>query len=292
MRDRMAWRVKMCSSDHIGPSTLGPNLTHDRKIRGLPCFTAKQGSVRKRPTGEKSGARPSLINRDRPSYLNGSASLPLPPKLPCCWLASFSMLPEIALLLFFVLPLASCGSAPAPVEGPMSQEEDATEFVLVRCGATRYPDLCFASLSFYAADIHRSPVRLARFASNVTLVHLLSLCSHVSALRNAGAGREAAALRDCTDTLGDAADQVERTTSELGLLQDPLERSEVAWRVSNAQTWMSAALTNEDTCSDGFQDVGGGDASAIEADVRRRVEKVKQYTSNALALVNSLVDRR
>ncbi|RRT66544.1 hypothetical protein B296_00015981 [Ensete ventricosum] len=288
MRDRMAWRVKMCNSDHIGPSTLGPNLTHDRKIRGLLASLRSKAASDSDPLEKRVGP----INRDRPSYLNGSASLPLPPRLPCCWLASFIMLPEIALLLFFVLPLASCGSAPAPVEGPMSQEEDATEFVLVRCGATRYPDLCFASLSLYAADIHRSPVRLARFASNVTLVHLLSLCSHVSALRNAGAGREAAALRDCTDTLGDAADQVERTTSELGLLQDPLERSEVAWRVSNAQTWMSAALTNEDTCSDGFQDVGGGGASAIEADVRRRVEKVKQYTSNALALVNSLVDRR
>ncbi|CAL9080620.1 unnamed protein product [Musa textilis] len=202
------------------------------------------------------------------------------------------MLPKIALLLFFVLPLVACTSAPAPAAAPMSQEEDATQFIRARCGATRYPDLCFTSLSLYAADVHRSPVRLACLASNVTLAHLLSLCSHVSALRKAGAGREAAALRDCADTLGDAADQVGRTTAELVRLQDPLERSEVAWRVSNAQTWMSAALTNEDTCSDGFQDVGGGGASAIEADVRRRAEKVKQYTSNALALVNSLVDRR
>lgn len=60
------------------------------------------------------------------------------------------------------------------------------------------------------------------------------------------------------------------------------------FQMSNVQTWMSAALTNEETCTDGFEDVGDGD---VKTDVRERVVKVKQVTSNALALVNSYASK-
>lgn len=203
------------------------------------------------------------------------------------------MLPNSLFLLFFFLflPLVACTSVPPPDLAPMSPDENATEFIHACCVHTRYPDLCFTSLSSYSSAVRRSPVQLARLATNVTLARLCALRAHVSALRRAGAGapgRETAALRDCAEQLGDAADQVGRTAAELRGLE-ALVGMEVAWRVSNAQTWMSAALTNEDTCSDGFREMGGGTGS-IRTDVCRRVGRVKQYTSNALALVNSLVN--
>ncbi|WOL14198.1 hypothetical protein Cni_G22978 [Canna indica] len=206
-----------------------------------------------------------------------------------------NMLPNTLFLVLF-LPLAACAPFPAaPVPSPKAVDpgDNATEFVRAHCGCTRYPDLCFASLSAYADAVRRNPVLLARVASNVTLARLRALRAHVSALRRAGAaatGREAAALRDCADALGDAADQVGRTTAELRGLE-ALAGMEVAWRVSNALTWMSAALTNEDTCSDGFGEVpsaGAADAD-LKSDMCRRVRRVKQYTSNALALVSGLV---
>lgn len=57
----------------------------------------------------------------------------------------------------------------------------------------------------------------------------------------------------------------------------------VKFQMSNVQTWMSAAETNEDTCADGFDGVADG---PLKTDVCDRVMKVKQVTSNALALVN------
>lgn len=36
------------------------------------------------------------------------------------------------------------------------------------------------------------------------------------------------------------------------------EEELIRFQLSNVQTWMSAALTNEDTCSDGFDDVEDG----------------------------------
>ncbi|KAJ4829360.1 hypothetical protein Tsubulata_024241 [Turnera subulata] len=54
--------------------------------------------------------------------------------------------------------------------------------------------------------------------------------------------------------------------------------------MSNVQTWMSAALTDEETCTDGFEDVEDG---SVKAEVCNRAAVVKKFTSNALALVNT-----
>ncbi|XP_020084557.1 21 kDa protein-like [Ananas comosus] len=185
---------------------------------------------------------------------------------------------------------SSSSSSPAP--GP----RNSTAFIRASCGATLYPRLCYASLSTYADSVAESPVALARLASNVTAARLRALSARVAALRRRRAApppREAAALRDCCESAGDAADLARRAGAELarldaGAAAAAAAGSGAAWRVANAQTWLSAALTNEDTCADGFDAVAPGPGSA-KGEVLARVRRVKQYTSNALALVNTLV---
>nr|GMD13703.1 21 kDa protein-like [Ipomoea batatas] len=63
---------------------------------------------------------------------------------------------------------------------------------------------------------------------------------------------------------------------------------ELRFQLSNVQTWMSAAETNEDTCVDGFDDVAEG---PLKSDVYDGIVKVKQVTSNALALVNAFANK-
>ncbi|MQL76962.1 hypothetical protein Taro_009367 [Colocasia esculenta] len=193
------------------------------------------------------------------------------------------------------------GAVPVYTGAPQNRY---TEFIRRSCSSTLYPSLCYTSLAGYASAIAQDPTLLARVAANVSLARVRSVTSHVSSLcRTASArrmdARTASALEDCEDSLGDATDLTKQAAAELGLLATA-EGPEVAWRVSNAQTWMSAALTNEDTCTDGFAEVAPGTAAsagvggaapgwAVKADVCRRVRRAKQYTSNALALVNSLV---
>ncbi|WOK93257.1 hypothetical protein Cni_G01952 [Canna indica] len=143
-------------------------------------------------------------------------------------------------------------------------------------------DLTISSPPTHATEpTHRNPILLGRVTSNITLARLCALCVHVSTLRYASMAatrREAAALRDFADALGDAADQVGRTTAELRGLE-ALAGMEVAWRVSNALTGM-----------DSFGEVSSTTANTdLKSDMCHRVRRVKQYTSNALALVSSLV---
>lgn len=177
---------------------------------------------------------------------------------------------------------------------PPSTFPDAStlDFIRTSCNSTLYPSLCFASLSPYADAVGKSPVRLAHLAVNITRARARALSAHVSALRRAPprgrmSPREGMALQDCAETLGDAVDLACRSALELGLVDRSPSGPETGWRVSNVQTWMSGAMTNEQTCTDGFDAVGPG--SAMKADVCGRASRLKQYTSNALALVNCLV---
>ncbi|KAG1330560.1 21 kDa protein [Cocos nucifera] len=183
-------------------------------------------------------------------------------------------------LAFFLVSLAAVAVAPASCE-----EGNSTEFIRTCCGATRYPRLCFNSMAGYASTVQGSPVQVAQLATNLTLDRIGCVARRVELLRRGASGWKASALSDCAEALGDAADEARRTAAELAGLPAAVG-PEVAWRVSNAQTWMSAALTNEETCTDGFESVG---PSPVKTEVCRRVRRVKHFTSNAIALVNNLV---
>ncbi|KAK1263559.1 hypothetical protein QJS04_geneDACA011859 [Acorus gramineus] len=175
-------------------------------------------------------------------------------------------------LTFTVLLLASLTATSIP-----TTTDPSTDFIRSSCDATLYPSVCFKSLSRFAASIHQSPSLLARTAISVALSRAISVSSHLRspALPPTSDPRSASALRDCRSVLGDAIDQIRRSEAELGKvgslsssLAPEAKPEEVAWEMSNVQTWMSAALTNEDTCVDGFGEAQGG---AVKADVTARV---------------------
>ncbi|CAA6664808.1 unnamed protein product [Spirodela intermedia] len=199
------------------------------------------------------------------------------------------------LVVVTAVTVSSLCAAAGGVESPAGR--NCTEFIRQSCSATRYPSLCYSSLAGYAGAVGEDPTQIAHFAANNSLAQVSSLSYHVLLLYRAAAAagvdpRIAAALGDCAESLGDAAELTRQAAAELGLLAKA-EGPELAWHVSNAQTWMSAALTNEDTCTDGFAATAaaataGGDVF-MKADVARHVRRARRYTSIALALVNSLV---
>ncbi|XP_066341526.1 pectinesterase 3-like [Miscanthus floridulus] len=131
-----------------------------------------------------------------------------------------------------------------------------------------------------------------------------------------GGGRpssETAALRNCASTISAAASLARQSSAELTKLEPDLDvaagttspassssssaaggdgvssRRQARWEVSNAKTWLSAAMANEGTCADGLVEAGAAAASSPAGkEVTAGVATAKQYTSNALALVNGI----
>ncbi|KAJ6844948.1 putative 21 kDa protein-like [Iris pallida] len=194
-----------------------------------------------------------------------------------------------AFFFFFIaLSIATTSALPTPTPTTTTRNYSSsaanTDFIRTSCTCTLYRDLCFSSLARYAPSVRSDPVRLAQAAAKVATAKIRSASVRISQHLRAGSAdrREAAALRDCAETLGDAADRTRRSAAEIARPGRP----DLAWRVSNAQTWMSGAITNEATCADGFDAVAGG---AAKADLVAQMGRVRQYSSNALALVNKLV---
>lgn len=100
-----------------------------------------------------------------------------------------------------------------------------------------------------------------------------------------GSKREKGALSDCIEQMGDSMEELSKSLSELKHLR---RGNAFKWQMSNLETWVSAALTNEDTCLDGFKEIDG----KIRSDVKRKITNVARVTSNALYLINRLDDSR
>ncbi|XP_020575661.1 pectinesterase inhibitor 9-like [Phalaenopsis equestris] len=193
------------------------------------------------------------------------------------------MASPLLILTLLLTALSPANSAASP---------DSTNFIRRSCSVTLYPQRCYSSLKLYAATVRQNPLTLAVIAANISLANIKEASFQGVALQRRNTKRIASALHDCVDLLLTAADLTEQSAAEIQKLGPAAQAGgpSFAWEVSNAQTWMSAALTNEDTCIDGIDEVvGGGGATAEVAAFRAKVARVEQYTSNALALLNALV---
>ncbi|TYG41517.1 hypothetical protein ES288_D12G181500v1 [Gossypium darwinii] len=174
-------------------------------------------------------------------------------------LPSISM--HFLIFLFFFLH-------PIPTLGSTVYDTSPTDYIRTSCSATLYPDLCYTSLSGYSNPVQQDPARLARIAIGVSLSKARRMASYVSNLtRETAYGADPQASAALHDSPGSES---------------------FRFQMGNVQTWMSAALTDEETCTDGFEDVREG---PLKTEVYERAVEVKKLTSNALALVNSYAEK-
>ncbi|XP_028759046.1 pectinesterase inhibitor 11-like [Neltuma alba] len=209
------------------------------------------------------------------------------------------MITERLHLLFLFLATASfhclrqSGARTILVDPTTDSNPSAATFIRTNCNATLYPGLCYSSLSPYYNAIQQDSGKLARVAIALTLTKAHRMTSYLSGLsRDADYStnsRAASALRDCFTNLGDAVDEIRGSLKQMRQLAIMGAGGEqFRFQMSNVQTWMSAALTDEDTCTDGFEDVPEG---AVKTDICDRMNYLKEFTSNALALVNSYANK-
>ncbi|KAL2329370.1 hypothetical protein Fmac_022797 [Flemingia macrophylla] len=166
-------------------------------------------------------------------------------------------------------------------------QEASTLFIRTSCSSTTYPRLCYSSLVKHADLIQTNRMVLTATALNVTLASAKSTSAMMSTLAKSRGlkPREVAAMKDCVEELGDSVDELRRSIAEMSHLRP----SNFEITMSDVQTWVSAALTDESTCTDGFQE-NATDGADIKTTVKGRIVQVAQLTSNALALINQLAN--
>ncbi|CAL9247312.1 unnamed protein product [Arabidopsis halleri] len=192
-------------------------------------------------------------------------------------------------LFLFLLFTTMLTASSAPVATGTSKR--AINFIEASCKATTYPTVCVNALSGYANSIQTSPRRLAETALNVTVTQAQSTKVFVWRLGRFKTlkKREIQAIKDCIEEINDAVDRLTKSIYEVKMCGSAKGRDQFWFHMSNAQTWTSAALTNANTCSDGF--AGRVMDGRIKNSVGARILNLGRGTSNALALINAFAKK-
>ncbi|KAF3436451.1 hypothetical protein FNV43_RR23543 [Rhamnella rubrinervis] len=166
---------------------------------------------------------------------------------------------------------------------PLASTANGDNYVRDACSVTRYPELCIHSLASFSNTAKASPSLWARAGVSVTLSEAKSVARYLVFLkrqRSMQSGRNIVALSDCVECFQNAIDELHKS---LGVLRS-LSSGTFNAQMEDLNTWLSAALTDTDTCLDGFDGQRGRQIRLLQS----RVSKATYITSNALALANKL----
>ncbi|CAL5204052.1 unnamed protein product [Lathyrus oleraceus] len=168
-----------------------------------------------------------------------------------------------------------------------SLRSNPTQAISRTCSKTRFPSLCETSLLDYPGSTIATEKDLIHISLNMTLQHLSkALYSSASISSTVGMNpRIRAAYQDCLELLDDSIDALTRaltsvvpSSSSKGAAK-PLTSSST----DDVLTWLSAALTNQDTCAEGFTDTSGN----VKDQMANNIKDLSELVSNCLAIFSN-----
>ena len=158
-------------------------------------------------------------------------------------------------------------------------------YIKTACNTTTYPSICYRYLYPYALQIEADPMKLCNTSLSLALKAARSASSTISNILKSNNLTHTAeeVVHDCFDNLKESIGEMQDSLDDLGHLYDSTDKD---FEMSNIKTWVSAAITDDETCSDGF------DEEKVDATVRDKIRKivlnVARMTSNALYFINNL----
>ncbi|CAI0473082.1 unnamed protein product [Linum tenue] len=160
------------------------------------------------------------------------------------------------------------------------------------CSSTRFPDLCFSAV---AAAVPGSAEALAtqkdviEASINITCRAVQRNFFAVESLIDSAGGRlsrrETTALHDCLETIDATLDELHVALRDL---KKKRRRKSLNRHAADLKTLLSAAMTNQETCLDGFSH-DGADRRVREKLLEGQVH-VERMCSNVLAMIRNMTD--
>ncbi|KAJ7965352.1 Pectinesterase [Quillaja saponaria] len=155
-----------------------------------------------------------------------------------------------------------------------------TQAISKTCSKTRYPSLCVSTLLDFPGSTSASEQDLVHISFNMTLQHLSKALYLSTGISNVQMDpRVRAAYDDCLELLDDSVDAIQRSLFSV-LPSESETTSKSVGSTTDVLTWLSAALTNQDTCTDGFEDVSG----SVKDQMADRLKDLSELVSNCLAI--------
>ncbi|KAK1285158.1 putative pectinesterase/pectinesterase inhibitor 34 [Acorus calamus] len=156
------------------------------------------------------------------------------------------------------------------------QTHKPTSAISNACGLTKYPTLCINSFLSFPGASSASERDLVHLSINMTLQRVGRALYDASAISNSPMDPLSRSAYDsCMELLDVSVEQLSRSLSVV----DPNQKA--AGTAEDVVTWLSAALTNHDTCAEELEMVSGG---SVKEEMQERTKDLSEMVSNCLAI--------
>ncbi|XP_054794860.1 pectinesterase 3-like [Prosopis cineraria] len=218
-------------------------------------------------------------------HLEDQSSLPASPKRNTL-VATVSVLAILFLTLTIGVTLgalmhSSDSGPPESRSAPSAVNTDIASSIRTVCNVTHFPASCCSSISSLTASLQNpnDPESILKLSLRVSHDELSNLSS---SLRSLASTSYALALSDCKDQIDDALSRL--NDSVLAMDVAPGDKALTDAKINDIQTWISAALTDQETCLDGLEET----ESAELGEVKGKMQRSREYTSNSLAIAANI----
>ncbi|XP_073134528.1 pectinesterase-like [Henckelia pumila] len=151
----------------------------------------------------------------------------------------------------------------------------STKAVQAICNPTDYKETCEQSLSGANTT---DPKELIKLAFNYAVKNIGEVISNSTLLKSAAADeRTKGALDTCQDLLHTSIEDLQRSFDKFG----EFDVSNLDEYVEDVKTWLSASITYQETCIDGFENTTGDTAEKM----KKLLKTAGELSSNGLAMV-------
>lgn len=157
------------------------------------------------------------------------------------------------------------------------------------CSNTRYPELCFSAIASVPeaskkVTSQKDVIEMSLNLTTTTVEHNYFKIKKLIKRKNL-TKREKTALHDCLETIDETLDELHEAVEDL---QEYPNKKSLTQHADDLKTLMSAAMTNQETCLDGFSH-DDADKHVRDALLDGQVH-VEKMCSNALAMIKNMTD--
>lgn len=166
-----------------------------------------------------------------------------------------------------------------------SSSPSSAQSIKAVCSQTLYPESCYSSISDLNKSNTTDPEDLLKLSLQVVFNSLSNLSSSFpdSLIKSTTNETLKRALNVCGTVLDDAIDYLRDSISTMELKSEDDKLLSLT-KIEDLKTWLSTALTNQDTCLDALEEIN----STLLSDVKSLMQNSTQYSSNSLAIVSKI----
>ncbi|GKB92821.1 pectinesterase/pectinesterase inhibitor U1 [Tanacetum coccineum] len=168
-------------------------------------------------------------------------------------------------------------------------DSKAHEIVKSSCSTTFYPELCYSTIASHPEVSTKVKTQKDAIELAVSMTTKAVKLSHFKiqklTKRRGLSPRQMRALNDCLEMVSETLDELGQVTKDL---EEYDTKKSLKQHAEDLKTLMSSAITDQETCLDGFSQ--DKDDKKVRKELEKSEKRVEKMCSNALAMICNMTN--